>query len=135
MSDVDVAAASVVRGAGVAVATLAPSAGTRLAALVASFAAAWRLRPGGLTFVSMSDPDNENALVRDHLPMVTSGASWLAVHLGVVSLLRRRSRHPLLAGVAYGGAITLVDSVMAARFAQMKARRDELARRPGSTRP
>jgi hypothetical protein len=132
VSGVDVGPASIVRGAGVALATLAPSVGTRLAALGATYGAAWKVRPGGLTFFSYSNPDHDNALVREYAPVVSSGVSWLVVHAGVVGLLRRRTKHRLLAGIAYGGAITVVDSFMAAQFEAMRARRDELARRPKS---
>ena len=133
MSDVQISPAALVRGAGVAAATLSPSVAGRVLALAGTFGAAWRIRPGGLTFLSMTDPDHESPWVRDYLPPVTSGASWLGVHLGVTSLLRRRAKHPLLVGVVYGGAIAAVDHAMAVRFAAMRSRRDELGRRPGST--
>jgi hypothetical protein len=132
VSDAQISPAALVRGAGVAAATLSPSVAGRVLALAGTFGAAWRIRPGGLTFLSMTDPDHESPWVRDYLPLVTSGASWLGVHLGVSSLLRRRAKHPLLVGVVYGGAIATVDTVLATRFAAAKARADELARRPGS---
>lgn len=133
MSGVGVGPASVLRGAGVAAATLAPGPVTRVAALAGSFAAAWRVRPGGLTFLSWSDPENQNALLRDRGPELSSGASWVAVHAGVVSLLRRTGQ-PWLAGAAYGAVIAVADARLAARFEAMRAARDELAARRRSTR-
>ncbi|MEO6510685.1 MAG: hypothetical protein ABIO16_06825 [Nocardioides sp.] len=121
MSGVEIGPASLVRAAGVAGATVLSSPLARLAALAGTYAGAWQVKPGGLTFLSMTDSDHENPLVREYLPLATSGASWTAVHLGVTTLLRRRSRHRLLAAVGYGAAVALLDSVMAQKFEALKA--------------
>jgi hypothetical protein len=128
---VEVGPAPAVRGAGVAAATLAPSAAARLVAIAGSYAAAWAIKPGGLTFLSFTDADHEQAWVRSALPLATSGASWTVVHLGVTTLLRRTKR-PLLAGLAYGALVAVADSALAGRFEAMAAARDESAVPAGS---
>jgi hypothetical protein len=124
VTDIQVGPASAVRGAGVALGTLAPTAGARLVAIAGSYAAAWAIKPGGLTFFSFTDDDHEQEWMRTALPLATSGASWTAVHLGVTTLLRR-TRHPLLAGLGYGVVVAVVDSVMTGRFEAMTAARDD----------
>jgi hypothetical protein len=121
VSGVEIGPASLVRSAGVALATGAPSLVARMLTIAGTYAAAWAIKPGGLTFLSMTDPDHENPLVRAGLPLATSGASWTAVHLGVSTLLRRRARHPLVAGVGYAAAVAVLDAVMADKFQQYRA--------------
>ena len=126
MTGVAVNPASLVRGAGVAAATWAPSVGLRILALTGSYGAAWSIRPGGLTFLSVTDSEHENPVVRAAVPLGTSGASWTAVHVGVATLLRRTG-HPLLAGAAYGIAVAVLDSVLAEKFDALKTMAAERA--------
>ena len=112
MNGVAVGPASLVRGAGVMAATLTPSLGLRVLALASSYGAAWSIKPGGLTFLSVSDSGHDNAIVRAAIPLGTSGASWTAVHLGVTSVLRRSGR-PLLAGAVYGVLVAALDALKA----------------------
>jgi len=126
VNGVAVGPASLVRGAGVLAATLTPSLGLRVLALASSYGTAWSIKPGGLTFLSVSDSDHDNAIVRAAIPLGTSGASWTAVHLGVTSVLRRSGR-PLLAGAVYGVLVAALDAVLVEKFDALKATAAERA--------
>ena len=103
---------AVTRGAGVALACLQSSPTGRSRVLFAAYALAWRLgKPGLQVFVVV--PDTDEPWKRAAVPFATSVASWSTVMLVATSAVRRTRLPAPLAAVALGGAVVIVDSVLA----------------------
>ena len=103
---------AVVRGAGVALGCLAPSTTARSRVLFAAYAAGWRLdKPGLQVFVVV--PDSEEPWKRATVPFATSVASWSAVRLVATTAVRRTKVPAPVAAVLLGGALVVVDSLLA----------------------
>ncbi|HEX3932419.1 MAG TPA: hypothetical protein VHW64_17105 [Nocardioides sp.] len=103
---------SAVRGAGVALACLSPRLSGRARAVVASYAAAWPLGHPGLQLLVVVPDEDEDAWKRAVLPIASSGASWTALMLGAVSVVRRSSLPAPVAAVALGGLVAVGDSLL-----------------------
>ena len=118
---------SMARGAGVALACLTPRPTGRARAVLASYAAGWPLsRPGLQVFVIVPDEDAE-PWRRVMVPLATSGASWTAVMLVAVSVVRRSALPGPVAATVLGGAVTVGDSLLADLGERVTARAAEVA--------
>jgi len=119
---------AVVRGAGVALACLAPDPSKRSPILLAGFAGGWFLnRPGLQTFTII--PDTNEPWKRTTVPFATSVTSWSTVMLAATTGLRRTPVPVPIAAVALGGGLIVIDSLLAdlgeAREAREAARAAE----------
>lgn len=103
---------AVVRGAGVAGACLAPGRSTASPILLAAYTGGWFLDKPGLQ-VFMVVPDTDEPWKRTTIPFATSVASWSAVMLAATAVLRRTRLPAPIAAVALGGAVIVVDSLLA----------------------
>ena len=113
---------AVTRGAGVALACLQSTPTGRSRVLFAAYALGWRLgKPGLQVFVVV--PDTDEPWKRAAVPFATSVASWSTVMLVATSAVRRTRLPAPLAAVALGGAVVIVDSVLA----DLGERRDAVA--------
>jgi hypothetical protein len=122
---VNIRVSAALRGLGVGIATLQPSARTRTHTLVTAYAVGHALDPDGFEVVSVTGPA-EPAWAGDLVRAVSSGASWTLLHSLLVPLARRsRLPLPLVAlGYAVGEAVT--DS-MAADWASRRVARGAAA--------
>jgi hypothetical protein len=103
---------AVVRGAGVAVACLAPRTSRRSPILFAAYAAGWLLdKPGLQVFVVI--PDTDEPWKRATVPFATSVASWSSVMLAATTALRRTRLPVPIAAAVLGGGVTALDSLLA----------------------
>jgi len=103
---------AVTRGAGVAVACLQSSPTGRSRVLFAAYALGWRLgKPGLQVFVVV--PDTDEPWKRAAVPFATSVASWSTVMLVATSALRRTRLPAPLAAIGLGGAVVIVDALLA----------------------
>src|SRR3954464_2885745 len=103
---------AVIRGAGVALACLTPGPSRRSPILFAAYAVGWRLdKPGLKVFVVI--PDTEEPWKRATVPFATSVASWSAVMLVATTAVRRTKVPAPVAAVLLGGALVVVDSLLA----------------------
>lgn len=100
-----------VRGAGVAVACLV-SAKVRPGVLFAAYAGGWFLNKPGLQ-VFMVVPDTEEPWKRATIPFATSVGAWSTVMLAATTALRRSKVPTPIAAVALGGAVLVLDSLLA----------------------
>jgi hypothetical protein len=131
---------SAVRGAGVALACLSPSLSGRARAVSASYAVAWPLgKPGLQVFVVVPDEDEE-PWQRAVVPLATSGLSWTALMLGLVSAVRRSPLPTPVAAMMLGGLVTVGDSLLVevgerakAKMAEAAAARDAAANAPADS--
>lgn len=103
---------AVARGAGVAVACLAPDRSTASPILLAAYTGGWFLDKPGLQ-VFMVVPDTDEPWKRATIPFATSVASWSAVMLAATGLLRRTKIPAPIAAVALGAAVVAADSLLA----------------------
>src|SRR3954454_5698740 len=103
---------AVARGAGVALACLAPGPTARSNALFAAYAVGWPLdKPGLQVFVVV--PDTDEPWKRASIPFATSVASWSAVMLAAATALRRTPLPGPVAAGLLGGSVVAVDSLLA----------------------
>ncbi len=105
---------AVIRGAGVALACFASDTPTRSPILLAAYTCGWFLdKPGLQVFVVI--PDTDEPWKRATVPFATSAASWSPVMLAATAILRRTRLPVVIAAVVLGGAVTVVDSLLADR--------------------
>ena len=105
---------AVVRGAGVALACLAPGPSRRSRILFAAYAVGWRLgKPGLQVFVVI--PNTEEPWKCATVPFATSVASWSTVMLLTATALRRTGLPAPVAAVLLGAAVVVADSFLADR--------------------
>jgi len=103
---------AVIRGAGVALACLAPDPSMRSPILLAGFTGGWFLNKPGLQVFTVI-PDAEEPWKRATVPFATSVASWSTAML-VATTAVRRTRLPVpIAAVALGGGLIVIDSLLA----------------------
>jgi hypothetical protein len=103
---------AVSRGAGVAVGSLVSRSSARSSILFVAYAAGWLLdKPGLQVFVIV--PDTEEPWKRATVPFATSVGSWSAAMLAAMAALRRTRLPTPIAAVALGGAVVVVDSLLA----------------------
>jgi hypothetical protein len=128
---------SAVRGAGVALACLSPGLSGRARAVGASYAAAWPLGHPGLQLLVVAPDEDEDAWKRAVFPFASSGASWTALMLGAVSVVRRSSLPAPVAAVLLGGLVAVGDSLLVevgeramAKAVEARAARDAEAAEP-----
>ena len=103
---------AVVRGAGVALACLAPDPSKRSPILLAGFTGGWFLNKPGLQVFTVI-PDADEPWKRATVPFGTSVASWSAVMLAATTAVRRTRLPAPVAAVALGGGLIVVDSLLA----------------------
>ena len=95
-----------------ALACLASAPTRRTRFLFAAYAVGWPLdRPGLQIFVVI--PDTDEPWKRATVPFVTSVTAWSAVMLAASTAVRRTRLPAPLAAVLLGGAVTVVDSMLA----------------------
>ena len=103
---------AVIRGAGVALACLAPDPSKRSPIMVAGFTGGWFLnRPGLQVFTII--PDADEPWKRATVPLVTSVASWSTVMLAATTAVRRTRLPVPIAAVLLGGGLVVIDSLLA----------------------
>ena len=128
---------AVMRGTGAGLACLASSTSQRSGILFAAYTGGWFLdKPGLQVFVVI--PDTDEPWKRATVPFATSAASWSPVMLAATAILRRTRLPVMTAAVALGGAVTLVDSLLADReearatntFAEADAEAESADQRP-----
>ena len=115
---------ALLRGLGVGVATLQGSAGTRTHTLVTAYAVGHAVDPDGFEVVSWTGPAAlaESPWAGRLTRVLSSGASWVALHSLLVPLARR-SRHPLpLVALGYAVAEAVTDSMAADWVSRQHAR-------------
>ena len=103
---------AVVRGAGVAVACLAPDPSKRSPILIGGFAGAWFLNKPGLRIFTII-PATDEPWKRTTVPFATSVTLWSGVMLSAITALRRTRLPVPISAVMLGGVLTVVDSVLA----------------------
>ena len=105
---------AVVRGAGVGLACLASGPTARSRILFAAYAVGWPLsKPGLQVFVVI--PHTDEPWTRATVPFATAVASWSTVMLVSATALRRTVLPAPIAAVLLGGAVAVVDSLLADR--------------------
>jgi hypothetical protein len=96
----------------VGVACLLSSPGPRSRALFTAYALGWPLgKPGLQVFVVI--PDTDEPWKRATVPFMTSVTSWSTVMLLATTAVRRTKVPAPIAAVLLGGAVVVVDSLMA----------------------
>ena len=101
-----------IRGAGVALACLAPDPSKRSPILLAGFTGGWFLNRPGLQ-VFMIIPDTDEPWKRATVPFATSVASWSTVMLAATTAVRRTRLPAPIAAVVLGGGLMVIDSLLA----------------------
>jgi hypothetical protein len=96
----------------VALACLASGPTARSNVLFAAYAVGWPLdKPGLQVFVVI--PETDEPWKRATVPFATSVASWSTVMLVATSAVRRTKVPAPLAAALLGGAVTVIDSLLA----------------------
>ena len=103
---------AVVRGAGVAVACLAPDPSKRPPILIAGFATGWFLNKPGLRIFTVI-PDTDEPWKRATVPFATSVTAWSTAMLGATIAVRRTRLPVPIAAVVLGGGLMAIDSLLA----------------------
>jgi hypothetical protein len=103
---------TVVRGAGVALACLAPDPSLRSPILFAGFTGGWFLNRPGLQIFTII-PDADEPWKRATVPFATSVASWSSVMLAATTAVRRTRLPDPIAAVVLGGGLIVIDSLLA----------------------
>ena len=103
---------AVIRGAGVALACLAPDPSKRSPILLAGFTAGWFLNRPGLQIFTII-PDADEPWKRATVPFATSVASWSTVMLAATTAVRRTRLPVPIAAVVLGGVLVVTDSLLA----------------------
>ena len=102
---------AVVRGAGVALACLAPDPSKRSPVLFAGFAVGWFLnRPGLQVFTVI--PDTDEPWKRTTVPFATSVTAWSTLMLAATTAVRATRVPAPIAAVLLGGGLVVIDSVL-----------------------
>src|SRR3954463_9596541 len=102
---------AVVRGAGVALACLAPDPAKRSPIMLAGFAGGWFLnRPGLQVFTII--PDANEPWKRATVPFATSVTSWSTLMLAATTAVRRTRLPVPIAAVVLGGGLVVIDSLL-----------------------
>ncbi len=102
---------AVIRGAGVALACLAPDPSKRSPILLAGFTAGWFLNKPGLQVFTII-PDAAEPWKRATVPFATSVASWSSVMLAATTAVRRTRLPVPIAAVVLGGGLIVIDSLL-----------------------
>ena len=120
---------AVIRGAGVALACLAPDPSKRSPILLAGFTGGWFLNKPGLQVFTII-PDADEPWKRATVPFATSVASWSAAMIAATTAVRRTRLPVPIAAVVLGGGLIVIDSLLAdwgeARDAAKEAESDAL---------
>ena len=103
---------AVVRGAGVALACLAPDPSKRSPILFAGFAGGWFLNRPGLQIFTII-PDTDEPWKRATVPFATSVTSWSTVMLAATTAVRGTRLPVPIAAVVLGGGLVVIDSFLA----------------------
>ena len=103
---------AVVRGAGVALACLAPDPSKRSPILLAGFAGGWFLNKPGLQIFTVI-PDTDEPWKRTTVPFATSVSAWSTLMLAATTAARRTRLPVPIAAVVLGGGLVVIDSVLA----------------------
>jgi len=102
----------VIRGAGVALACLAPDPSKRSPILLAGFTGGWFLNKPGLQIFTII-PDADESWKRATVPFATSVASWSTVMLAATTAVRRTRLPVPIAAIVLGGGLIVIDSLLA----------------------
>jgi hypothetical protein len=102
---------AVVRGAGVALACLAPDPSKRSPVLIAGFAVGWFLNKPGLRVFTVI-PDTDEPWKRTTVPFATSVTAWSTLMLAATTAVRATRLPAPIAAVLLGGGLIVVDSVL-----------------------
>lgn len=102
---------AVVRGAGVALACLAPDPAKRSSILFAGFAGAWFLNKPGLQ-IAIVIPDTEEPWKRTTVPFLTSVGAWTTVMLAATTAVRRTRVPVPISAIVLGGGVLAIDSLL-----------------------
>jgi len=103
---------AVIRGAGVALACLAPDPSKRSSILLAGFTGGWFLNKPGLQVFTII-PDADEPWKRATVPFATSVTSWSAVMLAATTAVRRTWLPVPIAAIVLGGGLIVIDSLLA----------------------
>lgn len=103
---------AVIRGAGVALACLAPDPSKRSSILLAGFAGGWFLNRPGLQIFTVI-PDTDEPWKRATVPFATSVTAWSSVMLAATTALRGTRVPVPIAAVVLGGGLIVIDTVLA----------------------
>jgi len=103
---------AVIRGVGVGASYLASGTSTRSGVLLAAYTAGWFLNKPGLQ-VFMVIPDTDEPWKRASVPFATAVASWSFAMLVASTALRRTFLPAPVAALLLGGAVVVVDSLLA----------------------
>jgi len=112
---------AVVRGAGVALACLAPDPSKRSPIMLAGFAGGWFLNKPGLQAFTII-PDANEPWKRATVPFATSVTSWSTLMLAATTAVRKTRLPVPIAAVALGGGLIVIDSLLADRGEARDAR-------------
>ena len=102
---------AVVRGAGVALACLAPDPSKRSPILLAGFAGGWFLNKPGLQIFTVI-PDTDEPWKRTTVPFATSVTAWSTLMLAATTAVRATRLPAPIAAVVLGGGLVVIDSVL-----------------------
>jgi hypothetical protein len=103
---------AVVRGAGVALACLAPDPSVRSPIVLTGFVGGWFLDKPGLRVLTVI-PDPNEPWKRATVPFATSVTSWSTAMLAATTAVRRTRLPVPVAAVVLGGGLVVVDSLLA----------------------
>ena len=103
---------AMVRGAGVALACMAPDPSKRSPVLFAGFAVGWFLNKPGLRIFTVI-PDTDEPWKRTTVPFATSVTAWSTVMLAATTAVRATRVPAPIAALVLGGSLVVVDSVLA----------------------
>lgn len=103
---------AVVRGAGVAIACLAPDPTKRSPILLAGFAIGWFLNKPGLRIFTII-PDTDEPWKRTTVPFASSVTLWSTAMLAATTAVRRTRLPAPIAAVMLGGGLVVIDSLLA----------------------
>src|SRR3954452_13310791 len=103
---------AVIRGAGVALACLAPDPSKRSPIMLAGVVGArFRQKPALQVFTVI--PDTNEPWKRATVPFATSVTSWSPVMLAATTALRRTRLPVPIAAIVLGGGLVVIDSLLA----------------------
>jgi hypothetical protein len=120
---------AVIRGAGVALACLAPDPSKRSTILLAGFTGGWFLNKPGLRVFTVI-PDADEPWKRATVPFATSVTSWSTAMLAATTAVRRTRLPVPIAAVVLGGSLIVIDSLLADLGEAREAREADEAAEP-----
>ncbi len=103
---------AVIRGAGVAIACLAPDPSDRSSILLAGFAGGWFLNKPGLQVFTII-PATDEPWKRTTVPFATSVMLWSTMMLAATTAVRKTRLPVPIAAVVLGGGLIAIDSLLA----------------------